>query len=39
VDDNPFRLVVAEQFVFSHGYRVATVLSGQAAIQAVKEGP
>jgi len=38
VDDNPFNLVVAEQLVASHGYRVATVLSGQSAIEAVKEG-
>ena len=37
VDDNPFNLVVAEQLVRSHGYKVKTVLSGQAAIQEIQE--
>jgi len=37
VDDNPFNLIVAEQLVSSHGYRVKTVLSGQAAIQEIQE--
>ena len=37
VDDNPFNLVVAEQFVSSHGFKVKTALSGHAAIKIIME--
>jgi len=32
VDDNPLNLIIAEFLVSSHGYKVKTALSGQAAI-------
>jgi len=35
VDDNPFNLVVAEQLVSSHGYKVKTALSGPLALRSV----
>jgi len=35
VDDNPFNLVVAEQLVSSHGYKVKTALSGPLAIKSI----
>ena len=37
VDDNPFNLVVAEQLVSSHGFKVKTALSGHAAIKIITE--
>jgi len=37
IDDNPFNLVVAEQLVSSHGFKVKSALSGQSGIRMVIE--
>ena len=37
VDDNPFNLVVAEQLISSHGFKVKTALSGHATIKIITE--